>query len=371
MQPRDEFAIIVAGIVQAGTFQLVNSAGVVIAELAPYTDPQYPTNPAAALALRHLDGAGIADSGLAWTQAPPNGAHATRLYGPQAPEFDRPPQIGLNSSTVGGFVNGYQSVEVTTGPRTGDPFAVSALLLGVGDTSRTAQLLTDGCEVLLDGSGSGRAEMRAGDLLLETNAVGGDITIDASFGAGDVNMVAGNDVAIDAGNTSVITGVNGVGLASGTGVSVLMGAAGRFSLVRNTTRPVYMLYDIYEATMGAAYVTTGAITAVPGLAVSVDGETDDLLDIIATCDVSRTAGGGNYFQYLAVSGVGNLAASMLNVSANGRHSVTTIDRYVFPGIATRTIEIRAASAPLGYTINHDQGGGLFTSRLLVRHYIAR
>lgn len=83
MKPSDEFAVIVAGIVQAGTFQLVNSGGSIVAELAPATVRIGVSDVTGAqLQLRHLDATIPTDSSLKWSQNPAVGSEAVELSGP-------------------------------------------------------------------------------------------------------------------------------------------------------------------------------------------------------------------------------------------------------------------------------------------------
>ena len=80
MKPQDEFAVIVAGVVTASTFQLLNSAGVVVAELGTSSIAGVG---AAALTMNHTD-ALTTNSALAWTTSPPAtpGIESVALQGP-------------------------------------------------------------------------------------------------------------------------------------------------------------------------------------------------------------------------------------------------------------------------------------------------
>lgn len=84
MKPSDEFATIVAGVVSANTFQLLNSSGGIIAELGTSIAVGSNYN---ALRLIHLDSTvGMVDSELAWSRVPPAavGSPVLLLIGPKA-----------------------------------------------------------------------------------------------------------------------------------------------------------------------------------------------------------------------------------------------------------------------------------------------
>ena len=93
MKPSDEFAVIVAGVVSANTFQLLNAAGAVVAELGSTT---IGVSPAAALFMRHLD-ATVVDSSLAWTQSAFAGFQSVQITGPKTIAGTTTPLIRLSS----------------------------------------------------------------------------------------------------------------------------------------------------------------------------------------------------------------------------------------------------------------------------------
>jgi hypothetical protein len=93
VKPSDEFSTIVAGVVSANTFQLLNAAGAVVAELGSTT---IGVSPAAAIFMRHLD-ATVSDSSLAWTQSPFAGFQSVQLTGPKAVAGSSTPLLRLES----------------------------------------------------------------------------------------------------------------------------------------------------------------------------------------------------------------------------------------------------------------------------------
>lgn len=112
MKPSDEFAVIVAGVVSANTFQLLNAAGAVVAELGSTT---IGVSPAAALFMRHLD-ATVVDSSLAWTQSAFAGFQSVQITGPKTIAGTTTPLIRLSS--VGASSNALM--------QTAGPLAVTA-----------------------------------------------------------------------------------------------------------------------------------------------------------------------------------------------------------------------------------------------------
>lgn len=112
MKPQDEFAVIVAGVVTASTFQLLNSAGVVVAELGTSSIAGVG---AAALTMNHTD-ALTTNSALAWTTSPPAtpGIESVALQGPTRVA------AGVGGARTGGSVAMYlgaadQSLELSPG----------------------------------------------------------------------------------------------------------------------------------------------------------------------------------------------------------------------------------------------------------------
>lgn len=111
MKPSDEFATIVAGVVSANTFQLLNASGGVIAELGTSVAVGSNYN---ALRLIHLDTTpNMVDSELAWSRVPPTtvGSPVLALIGPKviaspatAPFVQLQQTVGSNESrtTVSG-----------------------------------------------------------------------------------------------------------------------------------------------------------------------------------------------------------------------------------------------------------------------------
>jgi len=106
VKPSDEFATIVAGVVSANTFQLLNSSGGVIAELGTSVAIGSDYN---ALRLIHLDTTpGMVDSELAWSRVPPasNGSPVTVLVGPKVITTGTAPFVQLQQTLGTGVSRG-------------------------------------------------------------------------------------------------------------------------------------------------------------------------------------------------------------------------------------------------------------------------
>lgn len=98
MKPQDEFAVIVAGVVTASSFQLIGPTGAVVAELGDATVPAL-GGTGSAFVMHHLDGIST-DSALTWTTTPPAtaGVQAVALLGPTRTA------AGVGGARTGGYV---------------------------------------------------------------------------------------------------------------------------------------------------------------------------------------------------------------------------------------------------------------------------
>lgn len=121
MKPQDEFAVIVAGVVTASTFQLIDATGAIVAELGTTTVLGIT---APSLTFRHLDSA-VIDSQIGWTAPGPSaGIARTSLTGPTrvaaGPGGTRtPPEVyvavsGGTGGTSAGLLSGSSYGGVTT-----------------------------------------------------------------------------------------------------------------------------------------------------------------------------------------------------------------------------------------------------------------
>lgn len=155
MKPQDEFAVIVAGIVQAGTFQLVNSGGAIVAELAPATVTiAGVVYDGAQLQLRHLDGLVTVDSALKWSQSAAAGTEAVELSGPSSAT---PPAVQLwrtpsyqRAQMVTGNVNGPRVVVDNSAAAAGGYFLSDVGGGGMHISSRGGGTLPPGGWIGLD-----------------------------------------------------------------------------------------------------------------------------------------------------------------------------------------------------------------------------
>ncbi len=128
MQPRNEFAVIVAGVVTANTFQLIDASGDIVAELGFGTTPA--GQPLSRFLFRHLDAA-MTDSYLYWTQDNGSGEEEVGLIGPYGLPDDANDRPALVLARRPDVVNG-ASATLRSGWFNGNPQAILQLVSDSG-----------------------------------------------------------------------------------------------------------------------------------------------------------------------------------------------------------------------------------------------
>ena len=285
MKPQDEFAVIVAGVVTASTFQLLNSAGVVVAELgAPANTNGTNVTIGSAFQLDHLDAQAV-ESQLVWSQNDPDGsAQSTFLRGPTRPAATlNPPMAGLDLSS-----NGSTSSNLYSG-------APNGLTGPTARVSATASTATGVGQVRLDASGT--LGVSGGSIVAAANGIQPVTeTLDAAAGTHVVNASVSSSLQVggsprftgDAGSALMRWGTVGP-YVQATSSDVAMGWSGRGYM---GSRTFYLPTSIQQ------YSIPASINPVPAYAVFIlngiawTGTDGDVVEITSTLRVLYTGGGG-------------------------------------------------------------------------------
>ncbi len=284
MKPQDEFAVIVAGVVTASTFQLLNSSGVVVAELgAPANTNGTNVTIGSALQLAHLDATAV-DSQLIWSQNDPDGsAQSTFLRGPTRPAATlNPPMAGLDLSS-----NGSTSSNLYSG-------APNGLTGPTARVSATASTATGVGQVRLDASGT--LGVSGGSIVAAANGIQPVTeTLDAAAGTHVVNASVSSSLQVggsprftgDAGSALMRWGTVGP-YVQATSSDVAMGWSGRGYM---GSRTFYLPTSIQQFPIPASINPVPAYAAFILNGIAWTGTDGDVVEITTTLRVLYTAAG--------------------------------------------------------------------------------
>jgi hypothetical protein len=273
VKPSDEFATIVAGTISANTFQLLDAAGEVVAELG--TEPAFVDFVGgASLDMRHLD-ATITDSALAWTQNNPDGStQQVVLKGPTLTTVTDAPTLLLERTGAG-----VSRARI----RSGRPVASPAPVASVDTFTDTAGNAT--VQVLATAGGFVDA-----DINLQATGNAGQSALLLDGGTGTASLTAPITAAVRGSAESIIR-VGALGpYVQVTGGNVNLGpTTGRLQL---GIRTGYLPADVRTLLLPGSLNPMPAFAAFLMNGINVTCAIDDQLVITCTCRIVNVVAGG-------------------------------------------------------------------------------